>query len=319
MRRIVTGFALLISLAALLLTDWLTGEPKTAVKIHATVPAPPGQPIPAGRARFDLMRRSPRSLLDSLCRAEVIRPPDQIVDALADEGRGVFLRGEIERRGFILSLKTKRALMAVGRARQEFLDLVRRLPDYALLLEAIGRVHGPLVAIPPGRSVLLVSVPPPVLTAEVTLYNPARVSESADAAIARAEQEEVEQRYDQWMTAVAEYDARYHRDLLERTIVAVALYRDAAVASVETDTSGAAIFPAVRYGRYWLAGHYPQDVNQLVHLNRVFRPGQPVRSGATRPSLVIWDVPVDVGGRLPVVELAGTDAGATGKTVTSGK
>lgn len=310
MRYIVTTFALLLSLVALITTHWLTGAPKATMTIHATVPVPDGRVSPAGRVRFHLLNRSALSLLDSLCRLDVMHPPDQLISVLSDEGRAAFLRGAIERRGFVLSPLAARALLTVEQTRRAFLHHVRRLPDYKILLEAILRVRGPLADIPlvSTRSTPMRTLLPSVLTAEVILYNPAKAAEYADAEIPSGEHTKAQQLYEQWMAAVAAYEARYHRDLVERTIVAAAAFRNAAVASVETDTLGYATFPPIQYHRYWIAGHYPQEAQTLARLNRVLKLGLSRPPGEASPVVFFWDMPVEVRGRLPILELTGMNA-----------
>ena len=298
-RRFLITLILLISLGALIATHWLTGRPQAVMTVRATIPDAQDLVTPAAQTRFDILSLSVRSLVDSICHIDVISPPDQIVRALEDPEREAFLRGAIERRGFVLSPRAQHALSEVAKTRGVFLDHLRWQPQYDTLIDAVRRIHGPLVDLlrrPRASSIL-----PVRLRQEVSLLNPA----DHDPAYPDARATDL---YDAWFRAVEAYDVRYQRDLVERAIVTAAIYREAAIASVETDSLGQAVFPPVRYGRYWIAGHYPPNIRVLdrVHRRLIAR-----RTGVSSPLsglIFIWDFPITITGKRPVLELSEDNA-----------
>lgn len=295
LRRILITLVLLISLCALIATHWLTGRPQAVMTIRVTIPDAQGLVMPAAQMRFDILTRSVRALVDSICHIDVIRPPEQIIRALEDPEREAFLRGAIERRGFVLSPRAQQTLSEVAKTRRLFQDHLRWQPQYDTLIDAVRHIHGPLVDLirrPRASSIL-----PVRLRQEVFLFNPA----DHDPVYPDARAADL---YDAWFRAVEAYDLRYHRDLVERAIVTAAIYREAAIASVETDSLGQAAFPPVRYGRYWIVGHHPSDIHVL---NRVHRRLIARRTGTSSPPInpiLIWDFPITITAMLPVLELS---------------
>ena len=295
LRRFLIVLILLISLGGLIATHWLTGRPQAVMTIRAIIPDAQGLVMPAAQTRFDILTCSVRSLVDSICHIDVISPPDQIVRALEDPEREAFLRAAIERRGFVLSPRAQQTLSEVAKTRGMFLDHLRWQPQYDTLIDAVRRIHGPLVDLL--RRPRTSSILPVRLRQEVSLFSPA----DHDPIYPDARAADL---YDAWFRAVEAYDLRYHRDLVERAIVTAAIYREAAIASVETDSLGQAAFPPVRHGRYWIAGHYSPDIHVL---NRVHRHLIARRTGTSSPSpgpIFVWDFPITITARHPVLELS---------------
>lgn len=305
--RILFFLTLLISLGALGLTHWLTGLPQAELGVRATVPAPQGHAAPAVRVRFDILTRSAETLIDSLCRVEVLHPPDQVIRALEDQGREAFLRGAIERRGFILSPQAQQTLLEVSRTRQRFMEHLRGQPRFDPLIDAVQRVHGPLADLV--RRPRAASLPPLRLRGEISVFDPSRIDLYEEAHPEALTYD----LYYGWVRAVEAYDLRYHRDLIERAIVAAALYRASSIASVETDNRGHATFPAVGYGRYWISGYHPSDVVSLNRAHRVLLAGGslPDTGGIT-----VWNLPVSIPAMLPEIELTRANARPVSLTIS---
>jgi hypothetical protein len=287
--RILTVMAVLVSLGLLLIGHWLTANPVTVVTLQASVPGEEGETSPGAGMRFDLLRRSARSLMDSLCAVDLLESPEQVVRGVEDVEREAFLRGAIERRGFLLSRAASRLLYGVVRARKTYMDHIAGQPLYADLLAAVRRVNGPLIDLPVQMSMR--SVAPVLLDREAQRYRP-------DRKILFEEQEEavLDDRtaglHAAWVETIQAYDKQYYRELVERSIVTAALYREQAVASAKTDSLGRATFSPIPYGTYWAAGYYPQNLSALSRAYRVRLLLEDTPAPPILPPLMIWDVPL---------------------------
>ncbi len=292
---------LVASVAALAASHWLIGQPRVSLAVRATVSRQDGTNAPAAGIRLDVLSRSARSLIDSICRVDVFRPPYGIVRALEDQNREMYLRGAIERQGFILSPPVQQMLRDVAQIRRQYMDRLSLFPRYEKLLDAIQQAQEGLVSLDQPR----LSVLPARLNGETMLFE--KVWEKFYDRGGPAPEPRAYEIHNRWAQAVETYDGGYHRDLVERAIVAAAVFRDAAVASAETDSLGRTTFPAVRLGDYWIAGHYPSDLYALSreHRNMLARYtiNQPLTS-----RIITWDYPLTLTAMPPLLELSQANA-----------
>ncbi len=299
--RIVTIALLVTAAAALAASHWLSGQPRVSLAVKATVSTHNGMKAPAAGIRLDVLSRSARSLIDSICRVDIVRPPHGIVRALEDQNREIYLRGAIERQGFILSPPVQRMLRDVAQIRREYMHQLSLLPRYENFLEAPHQAQGGLVSLDQPR----LSVLPARLQREAMLFgnDSEEFYESKDSVpVSRAYEI-----HNLWTQAVETYDGGYHRDLVERAIVAAAVFRDAAVASTETDSLGRATFPALGLGDFWIAGHYPSDLYVLSreHRNMLARY---TKNQTPISRIISWDSPFTLTAMSPLLELTQADA-----------
>lgn len=289
--RLVMAMVVLIALSLLWVSHRLSGKATTVVALQTSLADASGAIRPGTRLRFDLLRENVTTLLDSLAELEAA-PAAQIAHILDDPGREAFLRGAIERRGFTLSRTGASALHEIVRARAVYMDYITAIPAYADLLEAAGRVRGPLIELSSRRA--MAPWHPSRLAREARAYTPDPEFLAEDAATALPDDKGLAL-HRAWTEAVDAYETRYYRELVERTIMAVALYRERAVVSAETDTLGRAMFAPILQGHYWMVGYYPQDVVALARLQRIqaldgLYPGVDSLSTA----LSVWNLPLDL-------------------------
>lgn len=287
--RILTIAALVLALGLLFASRRLTEHPVTTISLDVTVPDTSGGTRPGEGLRFDLLEISVRTLIDSLASLESIEPSSQIMTVLEDPAREAFLRGLLEQKGFPLSRAGTGALLAVLKARSAYLDYLAGNSAYSDWREIVGRVNGPTLDLAQQR--FMRSVAPALLHREARLY-------TLDPRIILEERGETPQDLDstvvalgrEWSASVEVYAKRYSRELLERVIATMTAYRDQAVASVETDTTGHLTFPPVPRAAYWVVGFYPQNPSAFFRAcqARLLRLHQPEWA----PALLIWDSPV---------------------------
>jgi hypothetical protein len=271
--RLTPYLLIFIAVLTLVVSHWIIGRPTSHLSVEAVFTDPTGIKGPASGSRLDILSRSAVSIIDSIRHVEALRPPKGIIRALEDANREVFLRGAIERRGFAMSPNVISMLNRVATARQLYLNHTQKTPEYAILVDAIRRTHGPLVVLDLKSKVT--SVLPSTLRREVSYYDPSRV-ETSEPTIQEVGVSTVIltpdaltfERYYNWLRAIEDYDQGYHRDLIEKAIVAATVYRAATVISAETDSTGVAAFPPFDLGNYWITGHYPRDLYRLSREHR---------------------------------------------------
>lgn len=293
--RVLTVLVIALALGLLFASRRLTEHPVTTLSLDVAVPDTSGATTPASKLRFDLLRTSILSVIDSLASLESIEPSSQIIAVLEDPAREAFLRGLLEKEGFLLSHVGTGALLSVSKARSAYLDCLAGDSTYIEWRETVSRVNGSTLDI--GQKPFMRSVVPALLHREARLYttDPRIVSEEGDEAHLDRDSTAVALGL-AWTASVEAYGKRYHRELLERVLAAVMAYRDHAVASVETDTTGHATFPAVPRATYWIVGNYPQNPSAFVRAYQahLVRRLQPAWAPSWAPTLLIWDLPVQL-------------------------
>jgi hypothetical protein len=262
--RILIGLAMLISIGLFFLTHQLAGERRGIVRVQVVLDKQ--EDYTSKGIRFDLLRTSVTDLLDSLSRIDVLSPTRQVVRVVEDEQREAFLRSAIEQRGFVLSRICTQSLYSVQRTRSAYIDHIVSQPAFSDMLDAVRLVIGPLTALP-----VLVNAPsiwPERLNREQQLYSPDRDIFGDEVTGERPDAHSF-QLYSAWKKALDDYTRLYYRDLIQRSILTAAVYRNLSIASAETDTLGQATMAPVAYGTYWLAGHDPADVMALARIHRL--------------------------------------------------
>lgn len=310
--RILPLLLVLIAVLMLGVSHWTIGRPTSQIAVETVVTDATGLAQPASGSRLDILSRSAVSIIDSIRQVEELQPTNRIVRALEDADREVFLRGAIERRGFALPPSVRGMLNRVGTARHLYFNHAQKTPGYAILIETVQGIYGPLLALDVASKT--VSVLPRTLRREMSYYDPSRAEpgdlsipgDGSGTVIASTDALTFE-RYHNWLRAIEEYDQGYHRDLVEKAIVAATVYRSATVISAETDSTGMAAFPPFDLGNYWITGHHPRD---LYRLNREHRSmlsrsiaGQEPVSGIT-----FWDRPFTHTLLSPTISLTSEDA-----------
>ncbi len=305
-----TTVATLMILSALLLlslSHWIVGRPTASATVQISRSPDDRYLDSVSGIRLGIMWRSTQAIIDSICALEAIRPPEGVVRALEDESREMFLRGAIERRGFVMSLQMKILLQGMGQARSAFLVDLEHSAVHQAHLQAVREVNGPLLDLRGFRHQR--AILPAILRREATLLGPGEAGtlsarRQSSTAYPTAATYDL---YYEWLRAVDAYDQGYNRDLIERAIVAAAVFRNATVISGVTDSLGGISFPNIDLGRYWLTGFYPPDLFAMRREHRRFlsraRAGQ-----GEEPTIITWDHLFTLTGPETRIDLTQSDA-----------